>query len=314
MSKIIAEQKGFLNWLSLAVDLRSSVIGAIWRRVLATMIFAAAISFIYSQGVAVSQPILTSLIPSIVLGLLLVFRTNTAYERYWEGRKLWGVMIHNGRILARNIYFLISTQTSEEKRIKLDHVKLIGTLVWTIKVHLRKEDLETELKTLLTPNQLLELKLARQRPLRIANQLADYFRKMYEKNKLNYRFLVELNRSMDRILEAMIGCDRIASTPLPRAYSIHLKHLLLIYCLSVPFTLVEELHWLTVPAVGVITFSLLGIEEIGLEIENPFGHDPNDLPLEKFCNILQNDIAELIEYESRSGCESAMGGRENYDK
>ncbi len=97
----------------------------------------------------------------------------------------------------------------------------------------------------------------------------------------------------------MIACDRIASTPLPKAYSIHLKHLLLIYCLSVPFTFVEELNWLTVPAVGVITFSLLGIEEIGLEIENPFGNDPNDLPLEKFCYILQSDIAELIEYESQ---------------
>ncbi len=76
--------------------------------------------------------------------------------------------------------------------------------------------------------------------------------------------------------------------------------------MSVPFTFVEELNWLTVPAVGVITFSLLGIEEIGIEIENPFGHDPNDLPLEKFCYILQNDIAELIEYESQSSSDQVI--------
>ncbi|ERT09764.1 bestrophin, RFP-TM, chloride channel family protein, partial [Lyngbya aestuarii BL J] len=205
-----------------------------------------------------------------------------------------------GRILARNIYFFIPTKTDKDRETKLDYIKLVGTLVWAIKVHVRKEDLETELKNLLTPNQFIELQQIQQRPLRIANWLADYLIRMYEQNLINYRFLIELNQSMDRILEAMIACDRIASTPLPKAYSIHLKHLLLIYCLSVPFTFVEELNWLTVPAVGVITFSLLGIEEIGLEIENPFGNDPNDLPLEKFCYILQSDIAELIEYESQS--------------
>ncbi|ERT03898.1 bestrophin, RFP-TM, chloride channel family protein [Lyngbya aestuarii BL J] len=300
MSKIVTEQKSWFNWLKLALNIRSSVIRSIWRRVVAAMIFAGMINLIYSQGLAVNQPILSSLIPSIVLGLLLVFRTNTAYERYWEGRKLWGVMIHNGRILARNIYFFIPTKTDKDRETKLDYIKLVGTLVWAIKVHVRKEDLETELKNLLTPNQFIELQQIQQRPLRIANWLADYLIRMYEQNLINYRFLIELNQSMDRILEAMIACDRIASTPLPKAYSIHLKHLLLIYCLSVPFTFVEELNWLTVPAVGVITFSLLGIEEIGLEIENPFGNDPNDLPLEKFCYILQSDIAELIEYESQS--------------
>jgi putative membrane protein len=299
MSKIVTEQKSWFNWFKLALNIRSSVIRSIWRRVVAAMIFAGVINLIYSQGLAVNQPILSSLIPSIVLGLLLVFRTNTAYERYWEGRKLWGVMIHNGRILARNIYFFIPTKTDRDREKKLDYIQLVGTWVWAIKVHVRKEDLETELKNLLTPNQFTELQTIQQRPLRIANWLADYFIRMYERNLINYHFLIELNQSMDRILEAMIACDRIASTPLPKAYSIHLKHLLLIYCLSVPFTFVEELNWLTVPAVGVITFSLLGIEEIGLEIENPFGNDPNDLPLEKFCYILQSDIAELIEYESQ---------------
>lgn len=272
------------------------------------MIFAAVIHWIYSQGMPVNQPVLTSLIPSIVLGLLLVFRTNTAYERYWEGRKLWGVMIHNGRILSRNMYFMIVAKTPEEKRRKLEAIKLIGTLVWAIKVHVRKEDVETELDHLLTPDRLAEIQPLQQRPLRVANWLADYFRQMYEQNKLNYRFFIELNQSMDRILEAMIACDRIASTPLPKAYSIHLKHLLLIYWLSVPFTLVDSLNGFVIPAVGVITFSLLGIEEIGLEIENPFGHDPNDLPLERFCYVLQNDILELVQYDSQlkedSGIES----------
>ncbi len=130
-------------------------------------------------------------------------------------------------VLARNIYFFIPTTTNKEREKKLDYIQLVGTLVWAVKVHVRKEDLETELKNLLTPNQFTELQPLQQRPLRIANWLADYFTRMYEKNLISYRYLIELNQSMDRILEAMIACDRIASTPLPKAYSIHLKHLLL---------------------------------------------------------------------------------------
>ncbi|MDY7023170.1 MAG: bestrophin family ion channel [Cyanobacteriota bacterium] len=303
---MVFEEKGWFNWLKLAISFRSSVIRSIWRRVLGAMIFAALITLVHALGWGVDQPILAGLIPSVVLGLLLVFRTNTAYERYWEGRKLWGVMIHNGRVLARNIYFFISTKTRQDTDTKLNYIQLIGTWVWLIKVHVRKEDLESEMENLLTFDQLAELKRLQQRPLRVANWFAEYFRIMYDKHCINHRLFLELNHLLDKILEAMIACDRITSTPLPKAYSIHLKHLLLIYCLSLPFTLVKELSWLTVPAVGVITFALLGIEEIGLEIENPFGHDPNDLPLEKFCSILQGDIAELIEYESYSNYNREM--------
>ncbi|MEL7038266.1 MAG: bestrophin family ion channel [Cyanobacteria bacterium J06592_8] len=300
------EEKSWFNWFKLAISFRSSVIRSIWRRVLGAMLFAALITFVHGLGWGVDQPILAGLIPSVVLGLLLVFRTNTAYERYWEGRKLWGVMIHNGRVLARNIYFFISTKTMQELEKKLYYMQLIGVWVWLIKVHVRKEDLESEMENLLTVEQISELKKVQQRPLRMANWFAEYFHIMYEKNRINYRLFLELNQLIDKILEAMIACDRITSSPLPKAYSIHLKHLLLIYCSSLPFTLVDELSWLTVPAVGVITFALLGIEEIGLEIENPFGHDPNDLPLEKFCSILQGDIAELIEYESYSSYDEGM--------
>lgn len=78
------------------------------------------------------------------------------------------------------------------------------------------------------------------------------------------------------------GCVRIATNPIPHAYSIHLKHLLLIYCFGIPFQFVAELSWWTIPVVGMISFALLGVEAIGLEIENPFGYDHNDLPFD--CN------------------------------
>lgn len=300
MSMVISEKKSWFKWFKLALDIKSSVLRAIWRRVVGTMIFSVLISWASANGLPVDQPILAGLIPSVVLGLLLVFRTNTAYDRFWEGRKLWGVMIHNGRILSRNIYFFISTKTAEEQQTKQAYIRLVGTLLSVIKCHQKKEDLIPKIQARLTEDQFIELKQVQNKPLRVSHWLADYFQNMYNTDRINYRLLIELNQSLDLILNGMIGCDRIISTPLPKAYSIHLKHLLLIYCLSLPFTLVAELHWLTVPAVGVITFALLGIEEIGLEIENPFGNDPNDLPLAKYCSLLQDNIEELIQYGDSS--------------
>jgi putative membrane protein len=103
-----------------------------------------------------------------------------------------------------------------------------------------------------------------------------------------------MNSSLDSMVEAFIGCERILKTPIPLAYAIYLKRLLLIYCLLLPFKIVQDLHWWTAVVVSIISFILLGIEQIGNEIENPFGYDPNDLPLDEICNTVIKNIDDLI--------------------
>lgn len=101
---------------------------------------------------------------------------------------------------------------------------------------------------------------------------------------------------LDIMVDVLGGCERILKTPIPVAYSIHLKQLLLIYCLTLPFQLVTELAWWTAPIVSVISFTVFGIEQIGIEIENPFGLDANDLPLESICKTIRINIEELINF------------------
>lgn len=279
------------TWLDLAIDLRNSVILAIWRRVICTMIFALLITLAYHQGYAVNQPILSTLIPGIVLGLLLVFRTNTAYDRFWEGCKLWYDLINAGRILCRNIWTIVPTNNTENLEKKIAHIRLVGTLIIAIKLHLRDESIDDSIAVLMTQEDYLTLKKANNVPLRIINWFAEYFRQLYYDDKvIPYRFFIELNRSLDQIIMLLSGCERILNTPLPRPYSIHLKHLLLLYCFALPFQFVKELDWFTIPVVGIISFALLGIEDIGVEIENPFGYDRNDLPLDQFCQKIQAEI------------------------
>lgn len=279
------------TWLDLAIDLRSSVIRAIWRRVVATMIFAFLITIAYHKGFAVNQPSLASLIPGVVLGLLLVFRTNTAYDRFWEACKIWHDLLTASRILCRNIWTIVLVNNSEDLQRKICNIRLVGILLIAIKLHLRNENINYTVERTITKEQYLELKEVNNMPIRIINWLAEYFGQLYHVKKvIPYRLFVELNRSLDQITMLFSGCERILNTPLPRPYSIHLKHLLLLYCFALPFQFVEQLDWFTIPSVGIISFALLGIEDIGVEIENPFGYDLNDLPLDRFCQELQTEI------------------------
>ncbi|BAY78297.1 hypothetical protein NIES25_47680 [Nostoc linckia NIES-25] len=292
------------TWLDLAIDLRSSVIHAIWRRVLATMIFAFIIAIAYHKGFAVNQPTLAGLIPGVVLGLLLVFRTNTAYERYWEACKIWYNLVSASRILCRNIWVIVPVNNPEDLKIKISSIRLIGLLIVALKLHLRNQRIDDNfLKNIIPQDHYWQLKEVNNVPLRIINWLGEYFGQLFDernekRNIICNRSFIELNRSLDQITMLFGDCQRILDTPLPKPYSIHLKHLLLLYCFALPFQFVEQLDWFTIPTVGIISFALLGIEDIGVEIENPFGYDSNDLPLDRFCQELQAEIeTEWVNYE-----------------
>ncbi|MDY7003617.1 MAG: bestrophin family ion channel [Cyanobacteriota bacterium] len=288
------------NWIELVLTLKGSVIPRIWQRVVVAMAFSLIVTIIYQSGILwIHQPILASLIPGVVLGLLLVFRTNTSYDKYWEGRKLIGGIIISGRSLSRQMWVNIPDNTPADTEDKKAAILLLAGFLMGTKLHLRNEKIDEQLQSIISKNQYLELKEVNHIPLRIAKWIGDYFRKIYDLNYIDSIQLSTYNQILDLMVKDETGCERILKTPIPLAYAIHLKHLLFLYCFALPFQLVADLSWITIPATGVISFALLGIEAIGLEIENPFGYDPNDLPLDNMCNRLLSDIEELMSSDSR---------------
>lgn len=288
------EQK---NWLTLVLDLKDSVIPAIETQVGISMSFALFITLIYKQGLTtLHQPALAGLIPGIVLGLLLVFRTNTAYDRFWEGWKIAGTMVFTCRNLARKIFNNVLLIEPEDIEEKLANMRLVYVFYITIISHLRNEKVNKSLKNIISEKHYTELETARNAPLQIARLISDYIYKLYRNNHIDTIQLEAHNLLIDQLIECLSRCERIVAAPMPRAYSIHLRHLLILYCFALPFQLVKDLDWWTIPTVGVIAFALFGIEAIGLEIENPFGYDANDIPLEKLAHKVKGDIEVLIEY------------------
>lgn len=285
-----------LYWLKVAFQLKGSVVSAIYKKVMAYGFFGMFVSLLYDLKLPVSQPIFESVIPSIVLGLLLVFRTNTAYDRFWEGRKCWGSMVNNTRNLARQILVSIDEITPEDKDNKIAALYLLVAFSVATKFHLRGEPVNSELEELMGHSRYLKLKTLNNPPLKIAFWIGDYLQRQYKGNCLNNYQLIAIQDLLNNLVDNLGACERILKTPIPLAYAIHLKQLLLIYCLLLPFQLVESLGWWTGLITALVSFTLFGIEAIGIEIENPFGHDENDLQLETICNTMKRNIDDLIKF------------------
>ena len=252
--------------------------------------FSLLITLLHNAGIPVSWPVLGSVVPSLVLGLLLVFRTNASYERFWEGRKLWGTMINTVRNLARQIWVSVDTSRGSKEQA----LKLLVAFAIATKQHLRQQPCQQELRHLVSPTQLDKLLTMNSPPLEIAFWLGDYLQVQQLKGRINPYQLQAMTQQVNTLVDVLGGCERILKTPLPLSYSIHLKQLLVMYCMALPFQVVNELNVWTIPVVALVAFAVFGVEEIGLEIENPFGCDLNDLPLNAICQTMERNIQDLV--------------------
>lgn len=274
------------------VRLKGSVIPAIAPRSILCGVVGIVVSVLYLQDLPVSLPAY-SLIPEIVLGLLLVFRTNTAYERYWEGRKLWGQLINTVRNLARQIWIIVLERDKRDRDHKIAMLRLLVAFAVSVKLHLRHQRPNEELRPLMARQYFDRLIGMNHPPLEIAFWIGDYLQFQHQRDRLNIYQLTAMQQTLNEMVNILGGCERILKTPIPPAYSIHLKQLLMLYCFSLPFQLVSLFGWWTGLVVLLISFALFGIEEIGIEIEDPFGLDANDLPLDDICKTMLRNIEDL---------------------
>ena len=285
------------KWFKTALNIEGSVIPVIRSRVLWCGAFGLFISVLYFYKIPVVAKALGGIIPSIVLGLLLVFRTNTAYERFWEGRKAWGSIVNHTRNLSRLIWVAIAEVEPIHLQEKEQAVKLLVAFAIATKLHLRSQPVDDRLSKFVSPPQFSKLQTMNNPPLEIAFWISDFLQAKQEQGQISLYQMNELQIILNSLVDTLGACERILRTPMPLAYAIHLRQLLFIYCLLLPFQVVEELRWWTAPANALVSFTLFGIEAIGVEIENPFGTDPNDLPLDTICDTIERNIDDLIRIE-----------------
>lgn len=289
-----------LHWFQVVLRLESSVIPVIFPWVVFCGFYGFLVSLLHYLGfpIAVNQQnrVLTNAVLSFNVGLtlLLVFRTNTAHERFWEGRKLWGSLVNTVRNLTQGIYIVVKEQSPQERAKKEAILRLVVAFPVAMKLHLRAEPLDDQIALLMSEIQYFKLKDTQHPPLQMAFWIKDYLQHQHDRNCLNIYQLTALQKLVDDMVDILGGCERILKTPLPLIYTIKLRQLVVVYCLILPLEIVSGLTWWTGLTIAFVSFTLLSIEQIGSEIEEPFGHDPNDLPLDAICNTMLRNVEELI--------------------
>jgi putative membrane protein len=234
------------------------------------------------------NPTVMHSILGFVLSMLLVFRTNSAYDRWWEGRKVWGSFINNTRNLGLKLNGLIHN-TSEKDELRA----LITNYVFVTKNHLRKKFLANEVieTTSISSRELAE---TNHKPNIIAKLI---YKKIFELNrtgKIHNEHLVVLNEEIKSLTDNCGACERIKNTPIPYSYNIFLKKIIFIYIISLPVFFGAEFGYTTVPITIIVLYVFASIELIAEEIEDPFGEDDNDLPLDDICNRIKTNLEEIM--------------------
>jgi ion channel-forming bestrophin family protein len=226
----------------------------------------------------------------IVLGLFLVFRTNSAYDRWWEGRKLWGSMVNNTRNLAHKLSVFLDEKDIENRQW---FAIMIPNFVVSVKEHLRKGIALSDLE-IADQDFFQRLEGVKHIPNRISTLLYDRVNKLYQKKVFNGDHLFILDKELKEFSDILGACERIKNTPIPYSYTMYIKQFIFIYIITLPFAFVTTSGYLTVPIVMLITFVLLSVELIAEEIEDPFGKDINDLPTDELAVKIKANVREIL--------------------
>lgn len=221
----------------------------------------------------------------LVLGMLLVFRTNTAYDRWWEGRKLWGQLVNDTRNLAIKIEACVRT----EPRDKVLCGKQLAAFAFALKEHLRDgvrlRDLPAFADSTDDPPNV---------PQYIVSTIYDRIERWRQADQLGGFELLFLDPHASALMNICGGCERIKKTPIAGAYRTFIRQSIAMYLATLPWGLVDLLHWWIVLVVPVAGYFMIGVEVIAEDIEEPFGRDADDLPLDAICATIERSVDEII--------------------
>ncbi|KAF3930585.1 hypothetical protein ABW19_dt0204483 [Dactylella cylindrospora] len=238
---------------------------------------------------------------SIVVGLLLVFRNSSSYDRFWVGRQDVGRVVCGVRNLARYFMLCAPNETDEDRLDTEKTVKVLVAMLYAMRSSLRADwgvpelEEEPEYTALLPPGLQGHENWGVGLPVELAYFIEKFIRKGHKRGNFQAPQASMLTGQLNGIIETYGHMETIKFTPIPVCYQIHMKQVLSLYCLFLPFSIVDEWTWLSVPMVTLITFTLYGIEGIGAEIENPFGLDRNDIKMDSIIRDARQEIMVLLE-------------------
>ncbi|HZH37866.1 MAG TPA: bestrophin family ion channel [Flavisolibacter sp.] len=223
------------------------------------------------------------------ISMLLVFRTNTAYDRWWEGRRQWGALVNSSRNLAIKLAGMLDKDDSTRQLF----AQLIPGFAFALKMHLQAEETAWILDEKKHP-EIPNFDRNGHLPNQIAANMMARLQVLYRQQKITGDQLIFLQPEASSFLDVCGACERIKNTPIPYSYSEFIKKFIVLYVITLPIGLVFSLGYYVIPVVVFIFYVLGSLELIAEEIEDPFGKDSNDLPMQRMCENIQRNIEDIL--------------------
>lgn len=291
------------SWLRLLIKYRGTALERVRTRLAVVTGVAAAVTFI-DLRYGYFHPDFTTIpftLIGLALGIFLGFRNNTSYDRFWEGRRLWGALVNTTRSVTRQILTLVGPQpgstsaTPEEiASFRREMVYRVIGYVHCFRLHLRDQDKLEELEAFLPEDDVIALRRELNRPTAILQRMGDRLREAWDKGWIHSMHLPVLEKSLTSLTDIQGGCERIKSTPIPMSYTTLIHQIVAIYCFTLPFGIVKTVGQLTPFVVAFVAYAFFGLDAVGDEIENPFGLDPNDLPLSALSRMIEVNLRQRL--------------------
>ncbi|WP_026354518.1 bestrophin family protein [Massilia niastensis] len=279
--------------------------GSILSRILLALVVNIAVATLvtWSHGDLWDLKITLTTIPFTLIGLpisiFLGFRNNSAYDRFWEGRKLWGELVLRSRNLARQCLSLIDAQEPAHVRNGLADVRVRMILRAIAFSHVLRDSLRSqpsgaELAALLSPEEYEQVRQAPNRPDFLMQHMGMDLGRCLKEGRIDPCLVAAIDATLSAMTAAAASCERIKNTPIPFSYTLLLHRTAYLYCFLLPFGLVDSIGFMTPFVVAIVAYTFFGLDALGDELEEPFGLEPNDLPLDAICRAIEIDLRTAL--------------------
>jgi len=283
--------------LKLFVLLRGSILPHILPVLVVNIVVATLVTWLHGSlgDVKITLTTIPFTLIGLPLAIFLGFRNNSAYDRFWEGRKLWGELLLRARNLARQCTSLVEDSRPAHIRNGLEDVRVRMVLRAAAFSHalrdlLRNLPPDPALEGLLQPAEFAALAQAPNKPDYLMQQMGHDLARCLKEERIAPCLAVNIDHTLSAMTAAAASCERIRNTPIPFSYTLLLHRTAYLYCFLLPFGLVDTIGFMTPLVVAIVAYTFFGLDALGDELEEPFGTDHNDLSLNAICRAIEIDL------------------------
>lgn len=247
----------------------------------------------------VSIPIAIPAILGTIISLLLAFRSNQAYDRWWEARTIWGAIVNDSRSFARQVLTFVDNSYDNEDKSAIRERIIKRQIAWchSLSHHLRGQNARQSLSRFISDEEKQAVGTMTNTPLGLLEQHGNDLRLLLRLGWINEYQQIALDETLNRFSNGMGACERIKNTVFPVTYSVYIHMLVMLFVLLLPFSIMEFLGVFQIPLVVAISASFFLIEKMAIHLQDPFENKPTDTPTTTICNKIELDLRELLKDE-----------------